>query len=121
MTRHGGCAWCFSGSEQVTSPTLAPSFSCKRDVEGSGLHCMAKSKGRNGGPPAVCTQTLLDEPVLFHQVLQGSSRAGCIPSAGPSLLCWKLCNPPDLGGTLWGMLASAASTQEDTSSAKSKH
>lgn len=32
---------------------------------------MAKSKGRNGVPPAVCTQTILDEPVLSHQVVQG--------------------------------------------------
>lgn len=81
---------------------------------------MAKSKSRNGVPPAVCTQTILDEPALSHQVLQGRSRAGCIPSAGPSLLCWKFCKPPGLSGTLWGTLASAASTQEDNSSAKIK-
>lgn len=68
---------------------------------------MARNKGRNGVPPVVCTQTVLDEPVLPHQVLRGRSGAGCIPSLVPLCFAGSSASPQALVAPLgahWPLL-----------------
>lgn len=64
-----GCPWGFSGSEQVTSPTLDPAG------KGMWLRCVAKKRGWNGVPLAVF-------PPLLNQLLDLAIRGACLVPPG---------------------------------------